>query len=257
MIIESTDQKTEAAAPKLPTFPEAPPAYGTVTTAEPSVSPAGGSVETGSIIASDNKAPPVATDKIYIARRNKDITGTYHLTPRPKKKFLGISMNEDSEIRFCGRTGNIYLNLSTGSAPNLSDNINVRATSRLGNIFINFTSLSPKSHTSLRAGSRRGHVTVFLPQEYSGSVQLSTVRGKLNVLPGISSLARLEKLTDTTQVMNFGTVASGCGSRDYCKLYSREETVTLGLHGVDSFTPLEKVGDGKEDDDNSDSDSDD
>jgi len=225
-----------------------------VPVAGPSTSPADGNDQRGLILTSDPKVPPKAIDKIRIERRSKDITGTYHLNPRPKKKFLGMSMNEDSEMRFSGREGNIDLNLSTGAAPNLSDNIGVKVSSRLGNVLINLTSLSPKSRTRLRAKSREGHVALFLPEDYSGTVTVATHRGSLDVLPGMSSLGRLETLTDKKQTLHFGTVPTPYGN--CCRLYSRQGTVTLGLLGVDSFTPPEKVEGGKDDDSSDSSDSD-
>lgn len=56
------------------------------------------------------------------------------------------------------------------------------------------------------------------------------------MLPGLAALARIEKPVGWKQILHLGGARDSL-SPSYCELYARHAYVTVGLLGVDQYTP--------------------
>ncbi|KAI0308883.1 hypothetical protein OF83DRAFT_1288808 [Amylostereum chailletii] len=67
----------------------------------------------------------------------------------------------------------------------------VRATTRNGNVFIDLFEKSPGQIVDIEVYSSRGNSTLLLPPTFSGTVDIHTRHGKIDLLPGLSRHARV------------------------------------------------------------------
>lgn len=88
-----------------------------------------------------------------------------------------------------------------------------------------------------------GDIVVFIPDNYVGVVELSTRKGKLQVLPALASHMKVVKSSENDILFMVGDAHEGVDtSREasFCKLSSRTGAVIIGLSNRDTYAP--KVG---------------
>jgi hypothetical protein len=79
-----------------------------------------------------------------------------------------------------------------------------------------------------------GNIVVFLLKDFNGAIRLASRRGNIDVLPGVAKLSQPAKIEDhkTLLVMGNNQVSVDFGQiscADYCDMYSRSGSITLGL----------------------------
>jgi hypothetical protein len=82
-------------------------------------------------------------------------------------------------------------------------------------------------------------VTLLVPRNFSGIVQLSSRHGPVDVLPALAASARVLKTKDrvTTVLIGDGPMQEGADNiTDIARLRSRRGCVRLGFSGEDYFT---------------------
>lgn len=89
--------------------------------------------------------------------------------------------------------------------------------------------------------SSTGDVTLWLPDNFSGLVQLNTRKGEIHVLPRLLETAKVLKQTDFEALIVVGSgVAPNGQLTDLCQLNSHRGKVIVGFDGMDRH--LEKTG---------------
>ncbi|EGN96672.1 hypothetical protein SERLA73DRAFT_184792 [Serpula lacrymans var. lacrymans S7.3] len=189
--------------------------------------------------------------KISIHKRRQPISGTYCISsdvPGDDKalsqggmgngfsKKLGPRLNwfTTPDASFRTRYGAIYLDLSTGpSTHDVRSTVNVN--NRLGNVAIDVSYIDPTNHLNLDAYSRRGNITVLLPRNYCGSVQLSCSTGGYTILPEVANATRIMQGNGGKVFIHIGKnsyLGSDNGSTmDHCRLSAKFGRITLGFSG--------------------------
>jgi len=115
----------------------------------------------------------------------------------------------------------------------------IRSETRGGHIMLDLVSIAPMRTVHIDAYSRRGNVTLLVPRNFSGLVQLSSRHGAVEVLPALAASSRVVKTKnrETTILIGDGPVPQ-VGSdniTDTARLYSRHGRVRLGFSGEDDF----------------------
>jgi hypothetical protein len=87
-----------------------------------------------------------------------------------------------------------------------------------------------------------GNIILFLPQGFSGVVQLTTRKGEMVILPALRAVIKIVKASHRETIFMIGaqpTANDSDNSREasFCELSSRTGSITVGLSGLDSFVP--------------------
>jgi len=148
---------------------------------------------------------------------------------------------------FTSRHGSVQATLRVnGDTPYpLHSTATVRSKTRSGNITLELVSLAPTRTVHIDARSRRGNVTLLVPRNFSGLVQLSSRHGSVDVLPALAASARVLKTEDkeTTVLIGDGPMpqVGADNITDTARLYSRHGRIRLGYSGEDYFTEPPKL----------------
>lgn len=76
---------------------------------------------------------------------------------------------------------------------------------------------------------------LFLPDTFSGVIQLSTRKGSLDFLPGLSAVMKVIKRSDKEALVSIGdyTMSGDTIHVDFCQLTSRSGKLIVGLSRKD------------------------
>ena len=80
-----------------------------------------------------------------------------------------------------------------------------------------------------------GDIKLFLPDTFSGVIQLSTRKGNLNFLPGLAAVMKVIKRSDKDALVSIGdyTMSGDTNHVDFCQLTSRSGQIIVGLSRTD------------------------
>jgi len=121
----------------------------------------------------------------------------------------------------------------------------INATTRHGNIVLELVSKVPVRTVHFDAHSRTGNVSLLIPRNFSGVVELRGHSRDIELLPALASVGRIVSTSNRETVVLIGNEAfPGAGftsAGDLARLYSRSGRLRLGFSGEDSFTESEGV----------------
>ncbi|KAJ6581539.1 hypothetical protein B0H19DRAFT_510867 [Mycena capillaripes] len=192
----------------------------------------------------DISLPSGSFNRVSLQTRFADITGTYYVDPqnlmseikgrRKKRKFKQIP-----DAVFRSRRGNLSLDLATNGHINDVPKASIIASTRSGNISLNLISGAvTRPRFDLEVNTRSGTIILFVPNTFSGAIQLHTKTGDLNFLPGIASKMQVVKSTDNEYLVLVGKQhppGSQPGPADFCRLRTRTGNIIVGERGQDTY----------------------
>ncbi|KAH7927318.1 hypothetical protein BV22DRAFT_1031926 [Leucogyrophana mollusca] len=162
-------------------------------------------------------------------------------------KTTGLFSSPDASFR--ARHGAISLNLAIKGPSEQCKHATVDVANIYGDISVDFQSLHSGNHLNLSVCSRRGRITVLLPRNFCGDVQISNrKRGGYDILPGLASSIRNMKgqRRKTTLYVGEGSLSPGRSlsdaAVDHCWVTSRFGKIVVGLSGEDEM-PVKQQGD--------------
>jgi hypothetical protein len=156
-----------------------------------------------------------------------------------KRRFRRQKAPDPPTAKFSSRHGGIQATLRVIGDSYVRSTATIRSETRGGNIVLDLVSIAPMRTVHIDASSRRGSVTLLVPRNFCGLVQLSSRHGDVEVLPALAASGRIVKTRDreTTVLIGDGPVPQ-VGSdniTDTARLYSRHGRVRLGYSGEDYF----------------------
>jgi hypothetical protein len=156
-----------------------------------------------------------------------------------KRRFRRSKAPDPPTAKFNSRHGGIQATLRVIGDSSVRSTATIRSETRGGNTIIDLVSISPMRTVHIDASSRRGSVTLLIPRNFCGLVQLSSRHGAVEVLPVLAASERVVKTKDreTTVIIGDGPVPR-LGSdniTDTARLHSRRGRVRLGFSGEDYF----------------------
>jgi len=156
-----------------------------------------------------------------------------------KKKRFRRPKVDPPTAKFSSRHGGIQATLRVVGDSSVRSTATIRSETRGGNTILDLVSVAPMRTVNIDASSRRGSVTLLVPRNFCGLVQLSSRHGAVEVLPALAASGRVVKTKDreTTVLLGDGPVPQvGSDSfTDTARLYSRHGRVRLGFSGEDDF----------------------
>ncbi|KAH9053623.1 hypothetical protein EDB87DRAFT_1580956 [Lactarius vividus] len=162
-----------------------------------------------------------------------------------KKKRFRPPKTAPPTARFISRHGSIHATLRVIGDSSVRSTATIRSETRSGNIVLDLVSISPMRTVHIDASSRKGSVTLLVPRNFCGLVQLSCRHGSVEVLPALAASGRIVKTKDkeTTVLVGDGPMPQvGSDSiTDTARLYTRRGRVRLGFSGEDYFTEPPKL----------------
>ncbi|KAH9172933.1 hypothetical protein EDB89DRAFT_820725 [Lactarius sanguifluus] len=162
-----------------------------------------------------------------------------------KKKRFRPPKTAPPTARFISRHGSIHATLRVIGDSSVRSTATIRSETRSGNIVVDLVSIAPMRTVHIDASSRRGSVTLLVPRNFCGLVQLSCRHGSVEVLPALAASGRVVKTKDreTTVLVGDGPMPQvGSDSiTDTARLYTRHGRVRLGFSGEDYFTEPPKL----------------
>ncbi|KAI9433595.1 hypothetical protein H4582DRAFT_990309 [Lactarius indigo] len=165
--------------------------------------------------------------------------------PSKKKKRFRPSKTVAPTAKFSSRHGGVQATLRVIGDSSVRSTATIRSETRSGNIVLDLVSIAPMRTVHIDASSRKGSVTLLVPRNFCGLVQLSTRHGSVEVLPALAAFGRIVKTKDkeTTVLIGDGPMPQvGLDSiTDTARLYSRHGRVRLGFSGEDYFTEPPKL----------------
>ncbi|KAI9440344.1 hypothetical protein H4582DRAFT_2055755 [Lactarius indigo] len=165
--------------------------------------------------------------------------------PSKKKKRFRPSKTVPPTAKFSSRHGGVQATLRVTGDSSVRSTATIRSETRSGNIVLDLVSIAPMRTVHIDASSRKGSVTLLVPRNFCGLVQLSTRYGSVEVLPALAAFGRIVKTKDkeTTVLIGDGPMPQvGSDSiTDTARLYSRHGRVRLGFSGEDYFTEPPKL----------------
>ncbi|KAJ7442272.1 hypothetical protein FB451DRAFT_112270 [Mycena latifolia] len=187
--------------------------------------------------------------RVCLQTRFADISGTYYIaaknpvseiTSRRKRRKHKIKHIPDAVFRT--NRGNLSLDLATTGNVDQVPKASVVASTNTGKISINLISGSEtKPRFDLEVKSRRGDIVLFVPNTFSGAIQLHTKTGNIDFLAGIASRMQVIKSTDTEYLVLVGSqgrhqLGSTQGPpADFCRLRSNSGSIIVGERGTDTY----------------------
>jgi len=121
----------------------------------------------------------------------------------------------------------------------------INATTRGGNIVLELVSKDPIRTVHFDAYSQMGNVTLLIPRNFSGLVELRARNGNIELLPALASFGRIVGMTHRETVVLVGNGAPPgagfTGTGDFARLCSHSGRLRLGFSGEDTFTESEGI----------------
>jgi len=205
-------------------------------------------------------SPPV--NGLYLYTKREAIRGSWALDPlaallptqnlvqmfldgKPSKKRFRTPKGIPPTATFSSRHGSVQAILRVVENASVRSTAKVYSKTRSGNITLDFNSIAPMRTVHIDARSRRGNVTLLVPRNFSGLVQLSSRHGSVEMLPALAASARIVQNNgkETTVLVGDGPMPQ-VGSDDItdtARLYSRHGRIRLGYSGEDFFTEPPKL----------------
>ncbi|KAI0791974.1 hypothetical protein C8Q75DRAFT_753847 [Abortiporus biennis] len=139
---------------------------------------------------------------------------------------------------FTTRHGSISLNIATAGDNDTVTKSHVQVASRHGKCNVNIFQIQPNKHVNLEVFTRHGNITVFIPPNFNGVLNLHSRKGVVTFLDGFSRLARVVNGNDYEALVLFGSenlslADLGSPNVDTCWLSTRSGKLTIGVSGVD------------------------
>jgi len=118
----------------------------------------------------------------------------------------------------------------------------VRLVAGSGDILVQLLNMQALKHIHLEAYSKSGKVTIFLPRNFRGPLQLKTRKGTFVFLPALTETMRILNAEDHEALVLVGDQSAPDmpGSPvmgDYCQLGTKSGKITVGLSGEDAVVP--------------------
>nr|GAT57982.1 predicted protein [Mycena chlorophos] len=203
-------------------------------------------------------AAPQAGDRIRIHKRWANISGTYFVSPhtpepepepepgvdkKKKKPKPKPKKQEEPDAFFYSRRG--FLSLDIGTAGSGSGRTSetakasIAASTKSGDININLIApLVVRPRFDVEITTQSGKLTLFLPQTFSGAIQIYTKTGTVTLLPALTTSMRVVKSTPTESLILVGPQPMGADAQqrpaDYCLLRTVSGDVLMGVRGRDN-----------------------
>ncbi|KAJ6518839.1 hypothetical protein C8R45DRAFT_949466 [Mycena sanguinolenta] len=199
----------------------------------------------------DIRVPSSLFNSIYLQTRFADITGSYYISPknlvseakgrRKKRKQKTIP-----DAIFRSRRGNLSLDLATTGYASEIAKASIQASTRSGDISLNLISgANTKPRFDVEANTRSGTIVLFVPNTFSGAIQLHTNTGDLTFLPGLASGMQVVKSSDNEYLVLVGKQQPAVGSQlacaDFCRLRTRSGNIIVGERGKDTYVKTTSV----------------
>jgi len=200
----------------------------------------------------DISLPSSSFNRINLQTKLADITGTYYINPQNvmseitgKRKKRKLKQIPDAVFR--SRRGNLSLDLATTGYVNEGAKAlaAIQASTKSGNISLNLISgAETKPRFDVEVNTRSGTIVLFIPNTFSGAIQLHTKTGDLNFLPGIASGMRVVKSSDNECLVLVGKqqpVGSQTAGADFCRLRTCTGNIIVGERGKDTYVKSTSV----------------
>jgi hypothetical protein len=162
-----------------------------------------------------------------------------------RRRFFRTPKGVPPTASFNSRHGSVQATLRVTGDSSVRSTATIRSKTRSGNITLELVSIAPMRTVHIDAQSRRGNVTLLVPRNFCGLVQLSSRHGSVEVLPALAASGRVVNNRDreTTVLIGDGPVPQvGSDSiTDTARLYSRHGRIRLGFSGEDYFTEPPKL----------------
>jgi len=146
------------------------------------------------------------------------------------------------------RQGAVTLNLATAGRTNELSKAHVQLYTRQGKVHVNVHSLQLNKHICIEAYTRQGDMTLFVPHNFTGALQLRTRHGTIRFLPEFEQRARLVSAPGNSALVLFGQGVHTASfnlndlSADSCLFSTRQGDITLGVSGMDPYNNVEAPG---------------
>jgi len=186
--------------------------------------------------------PKASVGQLHIFHKGRDsIAGTFYIDPKVPSfgfdpKGCKARKKNPPHASFRTRNGAISLDLASTGDVNPASKAEVLVGSRSGKITINLLPMpATRPRIALEAFTRRGDIVLFLPDTFSGVIQLSTRRGSLEFLPGLAAIMKVIKRSDKDALVSVGdyTMSGDTKHVDFCQLTSRSGNLIVGLSRKD------------------------
>jgi len=161
-----------------------------------------------------------------------------HRAGRRPRRFHNMTVGSPT-AKLDSRRGNIFATLRVVGESPVPATATIRSTTHNGNIVLELVSKAPSRAVNFDAYSREGNISLLIPRNYSGIVELRGRRGDIELLPALAAYARVQRASDSETVVLIGNGAPTPGLPnvgDLARLYSRSGRLRLGFSGEDSFT---------------------
>jgi len=135
--------------------------------------------------------------------------------------------------------GNISATLRVVGESPAPETATIRSTSHNGHIVLELVSKAPSRAVHFDAHSLSGNVSLLIPRNFSGIVELRGRRGNIELLPALMAYAQVQRASHSETVVLIGNGAPTPGVTtvdDFARLYSGSGRLRLGFSGEDSFT---------------------
>ncbi|KAF8887038.1 hypothetical protein CPB84DRAFT_1826974 [Gymnopilus junonius] len=188
--------------------------------------------------------PPPSVDQVHLSERKHNIRGTFFIDPmvpmlnhRPNKSKQPLP-----HASFHSRKGNIDIELATTGNIQSAPKANIAVSTRHGEIKVKILPIPPsRPRVGLDIQSRQGNVMLFIPEGFSGIIQLTSKKGDMQLLPVLSAYAQLLKSSDNEKIFMLGTqnnvlVLDSSRETSFCQISTREGSIIVGLSNRDHYT---------------------
>ncbi|KAI0272348.1 hypothetical protein BC834DRAFT_840677 [Gloeopeniophorella convolvens] len=163
-------------------------------------------------------------------------------TGRRPRRFRNVTSGAPT-AKLDSRRGNIAATFRVAGESATPATATIRSTTRSGNIVLELVSKASTRSVHIDAYSRQGNVTILVPRNFSGMVELRARRGDIDILPALVSSGRVVRSNDRETIVLLGDVGpvGDASSGDLARLYTRSGRVRLGFSGEDTFTESEGI----------------
>ncbi|KAJ7247634.1 hypothetical protein B0H12DRAFT_738500 [Mycena haematopus] len=160
---------------------------------------------------------------------------------RKKRKLKPIP-----DAVFRSRRGNLSLDIATTGYASDVPKAFIEASTKSGNISLNLISgADTKPRFDVEANTRSGTIVLFVPNTFSGAIQLHTKTGDLTFLPGLASGIQIIKSSDNEYLVLVGKQQQAVGLQpayaDFCRLRTRTGNIIVGERGKDTYVKTTSV----------------
>ncbi|KAF7308344.1 hypothetical protein HMN09_00682700 [Mycena chlorophos] len=202
-------------------------------------------------------AAPASGDRIRIHKRWANISGTYFVSPhtpepepepepgvdkKKKKPKPKPKKHDEPDAFFHSRRGFLSLDIGTAGCgsgrASETAKTSIAASTKSGDININLIApLVVRPRFDVEITTQSGKLTLFLPQTFSGAIQVYTKTGTVTLLPALTTSMRVVKSTPTESLILVGPQPMGADAQqrpaDYCLLRTVSGDVLMGVRGRD------------------------